>query len=254
MLEISLEIAVDCPRFAEQSTELADRFEICCDLQQEGWTASSDLMQRFADSVGDQAMLHALIRPRVEYSRSHLDRASFQLDEESLSRSLAQIEIASRTGMQGVVIGPCTSNGQIDVASTRILCDLARHHQLEVGFHRAFDLLEDRHQAVVALSEMGVVRILSSGARGWNSNQSSLTERVRLLRSLSELGSNLPERPIKIVACGGIRASNAALFLAATGHLHSSCRRNGRADVSEARAIAEVVAIERRGTERARPM
>ena len=245
MKHLTLEIAVDCPFFASKAAGLADRFELCCDLHQEGWTASPELMSLFIEKVGGRTPIHALIRPAPVGSSAGLDLAGFHLDQEYLDRSIKQVELAGRLGLQGVVVGPCTPSGRVDLDATQALCSVAHEHQLEVGFHRAFDLLVDRHQALTELSQLGICRVLSSGSEGWEVHQTSIAERVRVLRSLSDLAASLPGHPVEVVACGGIRASNAMSFISATGHLHSSCRCNDCPDLLEAHAISEVVARER---------
>ena len=65
----TLEIDADCIEFAVRVRAPVDRFEVCHDLEGEGWTPSADLMSRFVEALGGRVGLHALIRPpagRVE--------------------------------------------------------------------------------------------------------------------------------------------------------------------------------------------
>ena len=249
MTAMTLEIATECPDFASNSAVLVDRRELCCDLHQEGWTASGALMSRFLEAVGGRAEVHALIRPRTPLVPDRLELSDFLAEGTCLEESIAQVEQAGCRGLQGVVIGPCTRDGRIDLVAARALCLQARQHGLEVGFHRAFDLLQDRHQALTELRVLGIHRVLSSGARGWDAKNDAIAQRAEVLRALSDhssQGDPLRSHPvIQIVGCGGVRAANAAMFLAATGHIHASCRRNGHPNAAEVSKLREVIRLQR---------
>ena len=253
----TLEIAVDCPNFASEAAVLVDRFELCCDLHQEGWTASGALMSRFLEAVGGRAEVHALIRPRMSRVPDRLKLSDFLVDDAGLDLAIAQIEEAGCRGLQGVVIGPCTLDGRIDLVAARALSLHARDHGLEVGFHRAFDLLADRHQALGELRSLGIQRVLSSGSHGWETKEDTIAQRTQVLSALSDHANqekSVDSQPaVQVVACGGVRAGNATVFLAATGHIHASCRRNGRPHVLQARKLREEIELGARGGGNADP-
>ena len=240
MTSPTLEIAVDCPEFAARLGGLVDRLELCWKLDEEGWTPPPDLMAGFRSMVGGDVPMHVLIRPGSGTSGSGTEPGDFLVDEAGLKRSVEEVELAGRLGFQGVVVGPCTRCGQVDLEAMEVLCERARGFQLEVGFHRAFDLLEDRDEALDQLGQLGVCQVLSSGARGWSMEQIPLADRLDRLRALASRSDGRPGDPVRIVACGGVRATNAGAFLSATGHLHSSCRLEGRPDADEARALSQV--------------
>ncbi|MAJ46527.1 MAG: hypothetical protein CBC35_04380 [Planctomycetes bacterium TMED75] len=250
MNSMTLEIATECVEFASEAAVSVDRFEICCDLHQEGWTASGDLMSQFVDVVGGRAEVHALIRPRSPLASGRLDLSDFLAQGACLDQSMAHIDEAGSRGLQGVVIGPCTLDGRIDLSAARALCLQAGHHALEVGFHRAFDLLQNRRQALDELRALGIRRVLSSGSRGWNIQADTITDRVEVLRALSDHANHMDavrsDPVIQVVGCGGVRSDNATVFLGATGHIHASCRRNGRPDASEVSKLREVIKLQQR--------
>ncbi len=64
-------------------------------------------------------------------------------------------------GVNGIVIGFLTPEGDIDVDKTREIIELAR--PLSVTFHRAFDVCRDPFAALEELIGLGVDRILTSG-------------------------------------------------------------------------------------------
>ena len=246
----TLEIATDCPEFAARVSAPVDRFEVCHDLEEEGWTPTVELMSRFVEALGGRIELHALIRPPAERAGGPPVLEDFVLDEGLLERSLEAIDRVGALGFQGVVIGPCTAKGGVDLAAARAFCERAGRHRMEVGFHRAFDLLRDPRHALTQLLELGVRRVLSSGVAGWDVASIPISRRVQVLRALREHadqdGLAGSVAPIRIVACGGVRAGNASKFLGATGHVHASCRREGHPDVREADQLGELVALEGR--------
>jgi copper homeostasis protein len=71
------------------------------------------------------------------------------------------IEHARTLGARGIVLGCLRPEGTIDAAATRDL--IARARPLPVTFHRAFDMTRDAFEALEALVDLGVERVLTSG-------------------------------------------------------------------------------------------
>jgi copper homeostasis protein len=128
----------------------ANRVELCADLLEGGLTPSLGMLRR-ARAVGGIG-LHVMIRPRG---------GDFVFDDDEFAIMRADIETAKVEGADGVVVGLLTEDGQIDAVRTRELLSLAR--PLSVTFHRAFDMARDPFQALQALVELGVDRVLTSG-------------------------------------------------------------------------------------------
>lgn len=100
------------------------------------------------------------------------------------------IEKCKDIGVNGVVIGFLTPDGEIDLERTRQITENAR--PLSVTFHRAFDMSRDPYKALEQLINIGVDRILTSGQK----NKAS--EGAKLIADLVEKAGNrviiMPER------------------------------------------------------------
>jgi copper homeostasis protein len=128
----------------------ADRVELCANLVEGGTTPSLGLLSTARDAADIPVM--AMIRPRggdFLYSSLELD---------VMRRDIVR---AKEAGARGIVLGVLRADGTIDVERTRELTDLAR--PMEVTFHRAFDMTRDAFEALDALIELGIDRVLTSG-------------------------------------------------------------------------------------------
>ncbi|MDQ2998954.1 MAG: copper homeostasis protein CutC, partial [Chloroflexota bacterium] len=173
----------------------ADRVELCDNLLEGGTTPSAGAIAIARAHLS--LKLHVIIRPRGgDFCFSEIEFAVMQHD----------IALAKQLGADGVVIGILTADGEIDIARTRALIELAR--PLSVTFHRAFDMARDPYRALEDLISLGVDRILTSG------QQPSVLEGLDLIAELVELAGErvtiMPgggtERNVgKIVARSGVR-------------------------------------------------
>jgi copper homeostasis protein len=163
----------------------ANRIELCADLLEGGITPSQGMIRR-ARAVGGIG-IHVMVRPRG---------GDFIFDDDEFATMRADIETAKLEGTDGVVIGLLTGDGEIDAERTRELLSIAR--PLSVTFHRAFDMTRDPFQALEALVDLGVDRVLTSG------QEATVLEGLPLLTKLSELAG----AGIVVMPGGGISSRN----------------------------------------------
>jgi copper homeostasis protein len=182
LLEISVESA-EAAAAAECGG--ANRIELCADLSVGGLTPNAGAMVQTRANV--QIPIFAMIRPRA---------GGFVYSEDEFASMRATIKLAKQLQLDGVVLGILTSEKRVDVERTRQLVGLAR--DMDVTFHRAFDVTADLHQALEDVIQSGAKRILTSGGAKDAPEGASV---------LAELVTAAGAR-ITIVPGAGINASN----------------------------------------------
>jgi copper homeostasis protein len=116
-------------------------------------------------------------------------------------------DLALGYGAQGIVCGMLHPSGELDVDRCGELARLARTAGREAVFHRAFDLVPDPLGALEMLIALGFTRILTSG------QQSTALAGASLIAELVRRAAGR----IEILAGGGVRDTNIAALLQATG-------------------------------------
>jgi copper homeostasis protein len=164
----------------------AGRVELCATLEVGGTTPAEATIAQVVKVV--TIPVFVMIRPRggaFVYSGEEID---------AMRRSIA---IAAANGAAGVVLGVLRGDGRVDVERTRALVRCA--DGLPVTFHRAIDDTPHLLDALDALIEANVSRVLTSGGAA------TAVEGVEMLAHMVErAGSRLTVMP-----GGGIRAHNA---------------------------------------------
>jgi copper homeostasis protein len=128
----------------------ADRVELCANLLEGGTTPSAGTIQLARERVA--IGMNVMIRPRGgDFCYSDVEFEVMKLN----------VELAKKSGADGVVIGILRENGSVDTERTRQLVELA--HPSSVTFHRAFDMSRDPYEALEDLIGLSVNRILTSG-------------------------------------------------------------------------------------------
>jgi copper homeostasis protein len=182
----------------------ADRVELCDNLLEGGTTPSAGCIK--VARRGLHIGLQVMIRPRG---------GDFLYSDEEMEVMREDIRTARELGADGVVIGCLTAEGDIELARTGELIELAR--PLKVTFHRAFDMCRDPREALEALIGLGVERVLTSG------QEASCLEGLELIAALHKLAAGR----IIIMPGGGITPANVQRIVAATGvtevHLSARC-------------------------------
>ncbi len=190
VLELICSSAEDCVR-AEQGG--ADRIELCAALELGGLTPSAGTLEQALRRT--RLPIIAMVRPRT---------GGFSYTESEFEAMKIDVRRFRDMGAQGVVFGVLTKGRQVDVARTRELVEQAA--SIETVFHRAFDAVMNPFEALEALIQLKITRVLTSG------QSPSAIEGAALIKQLL----NQAAGRIELLPGGGLRAENLASFLVAT--------------------------------------
>lgn len=180
----------------------ADRVELCCALSEGGLTPSVGMIEE-ALTV-DGIKVNVLIRPRS---------GDFIYSEAEMRVMIRDIETCRRLGVNGVVFGALTPDGEIDMEACRRMAQAAEG--LHKTFHRAFDMCCDPRKAVNDIMELGCDRILTSGQEVSAMAGSAL---------IHDLQVEFPD--MIFIAAGGVIPSNVMEIAVDTGvrEIHASAK------------------------------
>jgi copper homeostasis protein len=241
----TLEVPVDQPAAAVIAAPRVSRLELCDDLASEGWSPKWEVVERVVKDTGVHVV--AMIRPRIAGAVAELVPAAFATTPALLEASLREVDRAARAGAQSVAVSLLTPAAEVDREACALLVAAARERGMEAAFLRTFDLLADRERGMQDITELGFVRVVTAGVRGWDASVLSVDERVAVLCRDAEHAVRFARAcgrpPVEVVPGGGVRASNAAQFMRASPHLHASCRRNGIIDAAEIDALARAMGL-----------
>ena len=184
----------------------AHRIELCTDLAHGGTTPDLNLLQ-----VQLPIPVFILVRPGA---------GDFVYTDAEHRTMLEQISRARSAGAHGIV------TGDLSLDRTRDL--IAAAQPLPVTFHRAFDVLPDRTEALERLISPGVDRLLTSGGA------TTAAEGADQIRALVAQANGR----IVILPGGGITPENVALLVERTGvrEVHFSVR-----DAAKVRKVVQAL-------------
>lgn len=188
----------------------ADRVELCAGIPEGGTTPSYGEI-KLARKLLTKTKLHVIIRPRG---------GDFLYTPLELERMEEDIRICRELGVDGVVFGCLTEEGEIDRKANRRLVEQAR--PMSVTFHRAFDRTADPMKALEDIISLGCNRILTSG------QQPKAIDGISLLAQLEKKLKEYPLPPIQLLAGSGVNEENIRQIFDATGihEYHFSARVN----------------------------
>ena len=188
----------------------ADRVELCAGISEGGTTPSYGEI-KLARKLLTKTKLHVIIRPRG---------GDFLYTPLELERMEEDIRICRDLGVDGVVFGCLTEEGEVDKEANRRLVELAR--PMSVTFHRAFDRTADPMKALEDIISLGCNRILTSG------QQPKAIDGINLLAQLEKKLKEYPLPPIQLLAGSGVNEDNIRQIFDATGihEYHFSARVN----------------------------
>ncbi|WP_163209749.1 copper homeostasis protein CutC [Bacteroides sp. 519] len=168
----------------------AQRVELCAGISEGGTTPSYGEVLTARELL--DIKLHIIIRPRG---------GDFLYSETEIRIMERDIHWAREAGVDGVVFGCLTREGNIDIPLTNRLMQASKG--LSVTFHRAFDQCREPFQALEQLIDLGCNRILTSG------QQPTAEQGIPLLKQLIDRagdrtiilpGSGINETNIKRIA------------------------------------------------------
>ncbi len=209
---MKLELSVDTLAGALTAHRIgADRIELCAAAGDGGLTPSHGMI---AQAVRHCSNVQVLIRPRC---------GDFTYTTAEIDAMVADAAHAVELGAAGVVSGVLTADGKVDKAATAALVSVAN----EFTFHRAIDVCVDPLAALDMLRELGVRRVLTSGAARTAVEGAHLIDQL-VLRAGPDL---------TVMAGGGVRPDNVQALIRATGahDVHAGPRRAVRGHPSATR-------------------
>ena len=189
----------------------ADRVELCAGIPEGGTTPSYGEI-KVARRQLTTTRLHVIIRPRG---------GDFLYTPLEMERMEEDIRICRVLGVDGVVIGCLTAEGEVAMEANRRLVECAKGSGTDtkpmlVTFHRAFDRTSHPLQALEDIIALGCDRILTSG------QQPKAVEGIDLLAKLQAQAAGR----IQILAGCGVNEQNIRTIYNATGihEYHFSAR------------------------------
>ncbi len=185
------------------------RVELCSSLERGGLTPSKGTIKQACKIK--EIETHVMIRPRA---------GDFCYNFDEISIMKADIKTSHKMGAKGVVFGLLNENSKLALENIPLI-QYAISKGLEVTFHRAFDLISDKDEAVRQLISWNVKRVLTSGGGG------NIMEGIDILQELSSTYQD----QIEIMAGSGVDADNIH-FLKAAGieSIHFSISQNNKSN------------------------
>lgn len=150
LLEISVE-SVEAAMAAVRGG--AQRIEFCSNSGIGGTTPTPELLRAVRERV--HIPIFSMVRPRG---------GNFCYSDDEFAAMQREVELAKQFGIDGIVLGLLDAAGNIDIARTAQLVEMAR--PLPATFHRAFDeCAGDLRVALDDVIETGAARLLTSGGK-----------------------------------------------------------------------------------------
>lgn len=163
----------------------ASRIELCDNLSENGSTPSYGNIAVCKEQL--KIPMHVFVAARG---------GNFYYTEAETEAMLNDILLAKKLAVNGFVFGTLTPQNQIDKTKMKLLMQAAA--PTPVTFHRAFDLIADKFDALETLIELGVKRVLTSGG------QKTAEEGMAVIKQLVKQSHGR----IEVIAAAGITEKN----------------------------------------------
>ena len=190
MKKYTLEICVDSVESAINAERgKATRLELCSNLIIGGTTPTKSLFEEVKKNVN--IPINVLIRPRF---------GDFLYSDYEVNIIKNEIKMFKKLGVDGIVVGILTKNGEIDLDNMKKFIEGAQ--DIPITFHRAFDVCREPLKAFYQLQELGVQNILTSGQ-----SQDCLRGK-KLLKELVKISTKNSKNKTKILVGAGLNIKN----------------------------------------------
>lgn len=209
MKKYTLEICVDSVESAINAERgKATRLELCSNLIIGGTTPTKSLFEEVKKNVN--IPINVLIRPRF---------GDFLYSDYEVNIIKNEIKIFKKLGVDGIVVGILTKNGEIDLDNMKKFIEGAQ--DIPITFHRAFDVCREPLKAFYQLQELGVQNILTSGQ-----SQDCLRGK-KLLKELVKISTKNSKNKTEILVGAGLNIENIDEIVNFTGatNFHFSGKR-----------------------------
>lgn len=185
----------------------ADRVELNSDLFHGGLTPTLGELIVAKRETGMKIM--TMVRPR---------EGGFCYTDAEFATAVEDAKLLLAHGADGLVFGFLHRDGTLDKERTRVLAQLAREAGKETVFHRAIDVMPDWREALDALIELGITRVLTSG------QEPDVSLGTATVREMIEYAAGR----IEILPGAGITARNMGRVIAETGctQIHLAAHRD----------------------------
>ena len=209
MKKYTLEICVDSVESAINAERgKATRLELCSNLIIGGTTPTKSLFEEVKKNV--DIPINVLIRPRF---------GDFLYSDYEVNIIKNEIKMFKKLGVDGIVVGILTKNGEIDLDNMKKFIEGAQ--DIPITFHRAFDVCREPLKAFYQLQELGVQNILTSGQ-----SQDCLRGK-KLLKELVKISTKNSKNKTEILVGAGLNIENIDEIVNFTGatNFHFSGKR-----------------------------
>ena len=184
----------------------ADRVELNSDLFHGGLTPTLGELIVAKRETGMKIM--TMVRPR---------EGGFCYTDAEFATAVEDAKLLLAHGSDGLVFGFLHQDGTLDRERTRVLAEIAQAAGKETVFHRAIDVVPDWREALDALIELGITRVLTSG------QEPDVSLGTATVREMIEYAAGR----IQILPGAGITARNMDRVIAETGcgQIHLAAHR-----------------------------
>lgn len=170
----------------------ADRLELVANLLEGGVTPSYGVIAAVRRAT--RLPIYVMIRPRG---------GSFHFTPAEIDATVEDARIARELGADGLVVGALTPEGTVDHEAMLRVLNEAR---LPATFHRAFEAITPKEDALKQVAELPYVERILTGGRSPRPETASDALREMIAQS-----------PLEIMVGGGVTHANAAQILRETG-------------------------------------